>query len=284
MKMKWSLIFCVCLLLPVAAPGQETGAKGAAGGEADTSSTEALQKATQNPVASLISVPFQDNINGGISPGGRVQNVLNIQPVIPVGLSDNWNLITRAILPIVYQPYVGTPNSGKNGLGDLNPTFFLSPAKPGKLIWGFGPSFLISTATNKALGSGKWAAGPSLVVLTQTGHWTIGALVNNIWSFAGQQDRAAVNSFLLQYFLNYNLKKGWYLTSQPIITSNWRAEPGDRWTVPVGGGFGRIFRLGKQPLNGQLSAYYNAVHPDTIPYPKWQLRVQLALLYPKRRG
>ncbi|HEY6270939.1 MAG TPA: hypothetical protein VIX19_02975 [Terriglobales bacterium] len=155
-----------------------------------TDDTGDLQKAVQNPVASLISFPLQNNTNFDIGPLDRTQNVLNIQPVIPIQVSENWNLITRIIVPLVFQPDVTEPNLGVMGLGDTNPTFFLSPAKPGKWIWGIGPAFLIPTATNNVLGQGKWSGGPSVVVLVQPQHWTIGALVSNVWNFAGESDQA----------------------------------------------------------------------------------------------
>ena len=182
----------------------------AAPSEADQAA--ALQKATQNPVANLISVPLQNNTNFGYGPYDRDQDVLNIQPVIPAQLSKNWKLISRIIQPIVWQPYPNQNTGGEYGLGDMNPTFFLSPAKPGKVIWGAGPAFVVPTATNDILGQGKFSMGPSFVALWQPEHWTIGALVNNVWSVAGSGSRPPVNQMLLQYFINYNMKKGWYLT------------------------------------------------------------------------
>ena len=241
--------------------------------------TQDLQKATQNPVASLISVPLQNNTNFDIGPLDRTQNVLNIQPVIPVRVSENWNLINRIILPLVFQPDLTRLNVGTMGMGDINPTFFLSPAKPHKLIWGMGPAFVLPTATNKVLGQGKWSAGPGIVALVQPGHWTLGVLINNVWNFAGQSDRPAVNQMLLQYFINYNLKKGWFTTLQPVITANWKARGDNVWTVPVGGGIGRIMKVGAQPISLELQFYGNAVHPaGTSP---WSMRTQVAFLFPK---
>jgi hypothetical protein len=242
-------------------------------------STEDLQKATQNPVASLISVPIQDNINLGVGPYNRTQNVLNIQPVIPTKLNDNWNLIIRVIQPIVWQPYPTQPTGGEYGLGDMNPTLFLSPGKPGKVIWGVGPAFVIPTATNQILGQGKFSLGPSVVALAQPGNWTVGALTNNVWSVAGSGGRPPVNQMLLQYFINYNMKKGWYLTSSPILTANWRADSGNIWTVPFGGGAGRIMVLGRQPVNITAQFYGNAVHPEGTS--SWGVRAQIAFLFPK---
>jgi len=242
-------------------------------------STAELQKQTQNPVSSLISVPIQNNSNFNIGPFDRTQDVLNIQPVIPVQVTTTWNLITRIIQPIVWQPYTNEPTGGEYGLGDMNPTFFLSPAKPGKVIWGVGPAFLIPTATNSILGQGKFGIGPSIVVLVQPGKWTLGVLANNIWSVAGDSSRPDVNQFLLQYFVNYNLQEGWFLTIQPIITANWEVSNPNRWTVPFGGGVGRIMKLGAQPVNISAQFYGNPVRPaGTSP---WGMRLQFALLFPK---
>ena len=248
-------------------------------GEA-ASSTEALQKATQNPVADLISVPLQNNSNFDIGSYDRTQNVLNIQPVIPTHLTQDWNLITRIIQPILWQPDPDTNSGGTFGLGDMNPTFFFSPAHPGKIIWGAGPAFVLPTATDPVLGQGKWSIGPSFVALAQPGHWTLGVLVSNVWSFAGSSDRASVNQLLFQYFINYNLSQGWYVTVSPIITANWAASSAkDIWTVPFGGGVGRIMKLGVQPVNISAQVYANAVYPSGAS--PWGLRLQIAFLFPK---
>jgi hypothetical protein len=272
--------------------------------------TQSLAKAVQNPVASLISVPFQNNTNFDIGPNNRTQNILNIEPVIPVRVSEKWNLIMRIITPVIYQPSIfslvsqsSTPlnHLGTLGLGDMNPTFFLSPAKPKKLIWGVGPALVFPTATDDVLGQHKWSGGPSVVLLTQPGHWTFGALINNVWSFAGSNftgtapqllpcggctqpvgisASSSVRQMLLQYFINYNLKKGWYIAWQPIITANWNArKAGDVWTVPVGGGIGRIMKFGNQPVNLQAQFFANATYPRFGS--PWSMRLQVALLYPK---
>ncbi len=239
-----------------------------------------LAKKTQNPVSDLISLPFQNNTNFDFGPGDDILNVLNIQPVIPVKIG-NWNLINRPILPVIYQPELVPGTGSEFGIGDLNYQLFFSPAAPSKFIWGVGPSLLVPTATDDRLGTEKWAIGPSFVGLTMKGKWVVGAIVQNIWSFAGEDSREDVNQFLLQYFINYNLKKGKYLTTAPIITANWEAPSSERWIVPFGLGFGKITRFGKRPVNLSAHAYYNVESPTIGP--DWQIRLQLALLFPKKK-
>ena len=240
----------------------------------------ALAKAAQNPVASLISFPLQNNTNFAVGAFNRTQNILNIQPVIPISISENWNLITRTIFPIVWQPNPAQNTQGTFGFGDLNPTLFFSPAKPGKLIWGAGPALVLPTATNDQLGQGKFSAGPSLVALITPGQWVIGALTSNVWSVAGSGSRPSVNQFLLQWFANYNMNKSWYLVTSPIVTADWTEKNGGRWVVPLGGGLGHITKIGPQPVNITAQFYGNAVHPPGAS--PWGMRLQIQLLYPKK--
>jgi hypothetical protein len=243
------------------------------------SGTERLAKETQNPIANLISVPFQNNFNFGIGPNDATQWVLNVQPVIPISLNKDWNLITRTIMPIINQPSPASGIPSAFGLGDITPSVFLSPANSGKLIWGVGPTMTFPTATASVLGNGKWDAGPALVLLTMPGHWVIGALANNQWSFAGWGTNN-VNSLLIQPFINYNFPDGWYVSSSPIITANWAAASRNRWTVPIGGGVGKIVKFGKLPVNFQLQAFDNVVTPQRGGA-DWQLRFQVQFLFPK---
>ena len=265
---------------PSAAASENTGkAAEAKPAQASAESTEELTKAAQNPVASLISVPFQNNNNFGIGPYDRSQDVLYIQPVIPMALNKNWNLITRIIQPVVYQPYPNATTGGAYGFGDMVPQFYFSPRNSGKVIWGAGPQLVIPTATNDILGAGKLSLGPALVVLTQPKPWSIGVIVNNVWSVAGSGSRPPVNQMLMQPFINYNMQKGWYLTTSPYITANWRASSGNTWVVPVGGGLGRITKLGSQPVNISAQFFGNAAHPPGTS--SWSMRLQFVLLYPK---
>jgi hypothetical protein len=246
-----------------------------------------LAKASQNPVAAMISLPFQNNTFFGIGPDDDTANVLNIQPVIPINLGPV-NLINRTIFPLIYLPDLtsGLPelpegiSGGETfGLGDINYTGFLSPAAGGPVTWGIGPSMSFPSATDEKLGSEKWSAGPSVVALVQPGPLVIGTLVRQLWSFAGDDDRQDVSQLLIQPFANYNMAGGWFLTSAPIITANWEASSDDTWVVPIGGGGERVFKIGPQPVNASLQAYYNVEKPHFGP--DWSLRFTVALLFPK---
>ena len=242
--------------------------------------TEDLAKAAQNPVADLISVPFQNNFNFNVGPNNVTQYDLNFQPVIPIHLDKDWNLITRPIVPIINQPSPAPGVPGAFGLGDINPQFYFSPVKPWRgIVWGVGPQFTLPTATASILGSGKLSAGPAAVALVMPGHLVAGALVNQQWSIAGWGDRN-VNQLLFQPFANYNLPHGWYVVASPILTANWEANGNNRWTVPVGGGVGKIQHFGKLPINFSLQAFYNAKTTDFGP--DWQLRFQFQFLFPGR--
>ncbi len=234
-----------------------------------------LAKAAQNPIASLISVPFQNNTYFGFGPDNQTQNVLNIQPVVPFSIGASWNIVTRTIIPLAYTPW---PQSAF-GLGDVQPQIYIVPPAFGHWTIGLGPLASLPTATSSVLGTGKWSAGITGVVVYTEGPWVAGVLANNLWSFAGKSDRERVSGFLMQPFVNYNLEEGWYLVSSPIITANWKAESNERWTVPLGGGFGKIFRIGHQPLNATLQGYYNVVSPRIGP--DWSVRAQLQFLFPK---
>lgn len=244
-------------------------------------SAEDLAKKVQNPVADLISVPLQNNFNFGVGPDDDLQYVLNVQPVIPFHLNKEWNLITRTIVPVISQPGFSSGQDRVTGLGDIQFTAFLSSAKSEGLIWGVGPIAQLPTNTSDRLGSDRWGLGPSAVVLKmgKGSPWVYGALVNNVWSFGGSSSDPSYNTFLVQPFLNYNFPGGVYLSSSPVITADWYADSGDRWTVPLGGGVGKIVHVGRLPMNLQLQSFYNIVKPDQAA--DWQLRFQVQLLFPK---
>jgi hypothetical protein len=251
-------------------------------GIAADDSAAALAKATQNPVADLISVPFQLNNNFNYGPDNDYQGILNIKPVIPITLTPDWNLITRTILPLLSQPLFGPNGDGRDyGLGDLQFSAFMSPRKPGALVWGVGAITQIPTASHDSTGQGRWGLGPTAVALKMGKVWVYGALINNVFDVGGDSDRQKINQMLLQPFVNYNFPDhpGRYLTFAPIITANWKAESGDEWTVPLGLGIGQIVKLGKLPVNFQAAYYYNVVAPDIGP--DYQVRLQAQLLFPK---
>ena len=242
-------------------------------------SAEELAKAAQNPVANMISLPFQNNTNTGIGANDETQNIMNIQPVWPVTINEDWNLITRTIVPIVSQPDILTGEGRVNGIGDTTFTAFLSPKNSGDITWGAGPVFLLPTATDDTLGSEKWGAGISAVALVMPGKWVIGSMVSNVWSVGGSGEQD-INLFTWQYFVNYNMDNGWYLTTAPIITANWEEDSDHRWTVPLGGGVGKLFKIGNQSVNAQISAYNNVITPDDYGA-QWQVRAMVQFLFPK---
>jgi hypothetical protein len=222
-----------------------------------------LAKKTQNPVSDLISVPFENNANFNAGPDNKVLNVLNIKPVVPVKLNENWTLINRAIIPLISQPGVdGTSIGRKNGIGDITYQGFFSPTpKPGGLIWGVGPQIQIPTHTNSRLGNQRWAAGPNFVLLDMGKKTVKGFLISQIWDITNSTDDD-ISMMTLQPFYNYNFGKGWYAVSNPVITANWEAKGSDQWTVPIGGGIGKVTHWGKQAVNLRVAAFGNVVKPE----------------------
>jgi hypothetical protein len=249
---------------------------------AQESNNTQLAKAAQNPIADMISLPFQNNTNFDVGPREETQNVLNIQPVYPINLNAEWNLITRTIVPVISQPAFTPTQDRTNGIGDIQFSAFFSPKQAtGGWIWGVGPIAQLNTATDDVLGLGAWGLGPTAVALRIGKTWVYGALLNNVWSVEKDSNRRDVNQFLLQPFINYNFPDapGRYLTFAPVITADWKAHSGQQWTVPLGLGIGQIMRFGKQPVNLQASAYTNVERPDNAA--RWQLRLQLVFLFPK---
>ena len=241
-----------------------------------------LTEKSQNPIGDLITVPFQNTTNFGVGTLDKTQNVLLFEPVAPISLDPDWNLIVRPITPITYQPALFPGDSYDFGIGDIQLQTYLVPKKTvpvpgGSFIWGVGPVLQAKTATDPRLGTGKWSAGAGGVVFFAVKPFTYGALLNNIWSFAGDSDRANVNLMTLQPFINYNMKDGWYLTSSPVMTANWEATSGNRFTIPLGGGFGRVFKIGDQPISAYIQAFGYADKPEGGP--DWSLRTQWTFLF-----
>jgi len=244
---------------------------------AEESGAADLAKAAQNPLASMISLPFQNNTNTNFGPLDGTQNILNIQPVWPIDWNDNWNFITRTIIPVVSQPAMSASGSRKSGLGDITFTGFFAPKETEKWIWGAGPVVLLPTGDD-GLTADKWGLGPSIVALSMDGPWVYGGLVSNVWSVSGS-GAGDINLLTLQPFINYNLPGGRYFTSSPVVNANWEAASGEQWTVPLGLGYGKIFKLGNTPVNGQISLYHNVKRRTDDA--EWQLRVQLQFMFPR---
>ena len=258
---------------------------------------ESLAKTSQNPVGNIISVPFENNIYFDAGPTDKIINALLVKPVYPVSLGQ-YNLINRFTLPLIYlegqdsivagddnDPEVGglevfPGTDDEFGLGNITYQGWVSPASPGKWIWGIGPVIELPTNTDSSLGSDTWSAGPSVLLLTTPGNWVVGGFAQNIWDFASDNGEPDINKFTSQIFVNYNLDDGWYLTSAPTFTADWEADSNEQWTVPMGGGAGRLVRFGKQPVDFKLAAYYNVEKPEFGP--EWNLLFSVKFLFPKK--
>jgi hypothetical protein len=237
-----------------------------------------LAKQLSNPVAALVSVPFQNNFEFGGGPNNNgFRYTLNFQPVIPISLTTNWNLISRTIFPFISQDNM-VGHSSQTGLGDITQSLFFSPKQPtsGGWIWGAGPALLLPTATDDALGTGKFGLGPTAVLLKQENGWTYGALVNHIWSVAGTSVRDDVNSTFLQPFLSYTTKKQTTFTLNTESTYDWEHS---QWTVPINLMAAQLVKLGKTPVQFQIGGKYYAQGPSSAP--EWGIRFSIILLFPK---
>jgi hypothetical protein len=230
-----------------------------------------------NPIASLISVPFQYNYDHGYGPTGEGERgFVNIQPVIPVPLNAEWNMISRTILPVVWQNEI-VPGTEQHGLGDTVQSLFFSPVQPTDgVIWGVGPVFLLPTGTDEFLSTEKWGAGPTAVALTQQGGWTMGALANHIWSYAGEETRADVNSTFIQPFITYTTPDAWTLALTTESTYDWTTES---WSVPINIMVSKLVTIDRQPVSFQVGARYWAVSPDGGPE-GWGVRAAVTFLFP----
>ncbi len=262
-----------------ASDGKQSDGKNS--GKMTAEQTLALAKKAQNPIANMRSFKFQNNTNLGLGPDDSTQNMLNLMPILPFKLNEDILVITRTVVPVVSQPDFLTPvDDGRtNGLGDTTFSSFFSPMKS-DVTWGVGPIFLLPTATDDALGQDKWGGGVSAILLDTPGRWVYGGIVSNVWSLGGSGDDD-VNLFTLQYFINYNFDHGWYMMTSPIITADWEADSDHRWTVPIGLGFGKLMKIGSQPLTAQISGYTNIVTPDDYGA-DWQVRAMLMFMFPRK--
>jgi len=279
---------------PPAAPGP--AATAATPSPADAAALEAAQKAlikqSQNPVGNLGVLPIQPIFNYGVGPFQRTQTIINVQPVIPIALSKQWNVISRTIMPIINQPSPVLPSMCNStigcptltGVGDIQQQTYFTPAKPATVTWGAGPLFQFATASPNLgpVGSHQTGAGINAVGLIMPGNFVMGLLVTRMWSIGGSSPtNPAINQFFSQPFINFNFGKGWALSTAPQITANFNNAPGQAWTVPIGLGLTKTFALATTPMQVGAQYYSNIVRPDGAA--STQLRFTMSFLFPVKR-
>jgi hypothetical protein len=263
-----------------ALPDQETAEASDASDGSNEDSSADLAKKLSNPLAAMISVPLQLNYDqdfGVDDTGDRF--LMNAQPVVPITLTKDWNLISRTIVPVVTQNELAAGAGRQTGLGDTSESLWFSPAKPtdGGLVWGIGPVILMPTATDDLLGGGKWGLGPTIVGLWQRGPWTYGALANHIWSVAGSKNRNDINSTFIQPFIAYNTPSAVTFALNSESTYNWESE---QWAVPVNFMVSKLTRFGKQMVSFQGGVRYYVKSTDTGPE-GFGLRFAVTFLFPR---
>ncbi|WDE96219.1 hypothetical protein PQO03_10915 [Lentisphaera profundi] len=228
-----------------------------------------------NPFSHLVNFPIQFNTHRKTGPDDEMKNVLNLKPQVPFILSDDWYVLTKTDIPIVTK---GT-DSTKDGLGDITFTTWFSPINDQHWAWGAGPAISFPTATDTTLGTDKWSVGPSVALGYIDETWLIGGSFTNIWSVGGEGDRE-VNFTSILPVVSYKINQKYFLVSSPVITSNWRLD-GETWTVPVGGGIGRIVKFDRHVVSLQFQSFYNVIHPDHEA--EWTTRFQIQYFFPKKR-
>ena len=254
-------------------------ALGIAPAQAQEGDADLAQELT-NPLANLITLPVQLNYDRKLGPlddGTKWQ--ANVQPVIPFEVNADWNLITRTIMPVIWQDDVFPGTGSQFGLGDINLTLFFSPRQPasGGLIWGVGPVFVLPTATDSKLGGKKWGAGPAAIALKMQGNWTYGVLANHVWSFAGKDERPDINNTFMQPFVAYTWPSAWTLSFQSETSYNWETE---KWTVPVNVAMAKLTMFGKLPVSLQAGVGYWLESPAGAA-DDWRLRFQANFVLPR---
>lgn len=235
-----------------------------------------LAQKVANPISNLVSVPFQYNLDEGYGSLGGQRRVVNIQPVVPFRLSDNWTLVSRTIIPMIDQDAFAPGGESVSGLGDIVQSFFFVPSGTGRFTWGFGPALLIPTATDDALGADQWAAGPTAAVLRQTGPWTVGVLGNHLWSLS-DSDRPRVNATFVQPFASYTTANATTYALNSEINYDWT---GEAWSVPLNVSVSQLVTLGGQPVSLSAGARYWLDSPEGAA-DGWGLRFGISFLYPK---
>jgi hypothetical protein len=267
-------LLCVAMFAAAPARAQESG---------NSASAEAsdLAKKLQNPIGNLYSIPFESDTGFNYGPDKGTQEILNIQPVIPFHVTPDWNIVTRTILPLIWQPSVRPAHTVPFGTGPASFSAFLSPHNPTNgWLWGAGPIVQLPSITSKTLGSNVWGGGPTAVLVYMHGPLVAGTLVNNVWSFGGTSGPAGTkyDDFLVEPFVNLNFSEGWFASTAPVITANWLATGNNAWTLPIGGTGGRVVKLGgKLPLSLSIGAYGNVLRPKYGA--TWQLKTQITVIF-----
>jgi len=244
--------------------------------DAEAEGQDDLAAAAQNPISSMVSIPFQFNFNFGLGQFNRTQTVINLQPVIPYQMTEKWSIVNRVIIPIIAQPDVTSERGSTGGIGNTNYTAFFVPPAVKRTSIGFGPSFILPTRTNNKLGTPEFGMGPSIVLFSGAGKWTFGFVTAQNWSWVNSN----LSTFFVQYFINYNLPKGRSVGSAPTISTTWKAADGEQWIVPVGLNVGKIQKLGKQASKLSLAGDWNAITPTGGP--NWHLQFSFTLLFPTK--
>lgn len=278
MKKEMIVISVLCLFLAFCTLVQPAQAEGTS--DSEPTGDADLAQELSNPIADLITIPIQMNYDSDI---GRSDDgwkrLTNIQPVIPFALNDDWNLITRTIMPVIYQDDILPGEGSQFGLGDITESLFFSPKEPtsGGVTWGVGPILLLPTATDDLLGAKKWGAGPAAIALTMRGPWTIGMLANHVWSFAGDSDRPDISNTFAQPFVAYTWPSAWTVSAQTETTYNWKTE---KWSVPINVAIAKLVRWGKLPVSLQAGVGYWLESPETGPE-GFRFRLQANFVLPK---
>ncbi len=239
-------------------------------------------KEAQNPLGNIISMPFQNNTDFGYGPYDKTTNTLNIQPILPFSIgAKGWVLINRFIIPFPKTvPDISTENGpSTTGLGDITYSVYMSAPTMGKWTIGPGAVTVWPTATDDALGSNKFSAGPSGIIVFSDPSFMLAGIISQWWSVGGKSEAKEISTFYFQYIFTYFLPKKWYVLSAPINLADWTAPEGQKWWIPVGGGGGKMFNIGKIPMDVQVQAFYYAVKPDNGP--DWGMRLQLKFIFPK---
>jgi hypothetical protein len=246
---------------------------------------DVLASAAQNPIGDLVSLPFEYDGSYGVGNLGNTQSTVLFKPVAPLHLTEDLTLVLRGIVPLVWKPELFSGDISETGMGDITVQTFFTPAQAipiagGEFTYGIGPTFQLNTATDPSLGTSQNAVGADAVVFFAIKPWTFGGLLSNVWGVSDvPAGGARVNAMTAQPFLNFNMDDGWYLTSSPVITANWSAASDQKWTIPLGGGFGRIFEIGSQPVNAQVQAFGYADTPTGGP--DWSVRASFTFLFPE---